>query len=194
MKKNNHLTFPFLAVSIIAVSISLASCSSDNKVENSRNIAEQENNNTFDNYQQQRDAQFLVDAAVLNLEGILLGQLAQEKGTSIHVKELGKMMTDDHTTSQRGLVNLAARKNISIPTQPTDATKEVYANLNLKTGKEFDISFAKLMISEHEDAIEVFEKAINECSDSEIKNWATSELSVLRNHLLHAIECQNKIK
>lgn len=194
MKKNNHLTFPFLAISIIAVSISLTSCGSDNNAKNSRNMAEQENNNTFDNYLQQRDAQFLVDAAALNLEGILLGQLAQEKGTSIHVKELGKMMTDDHTTSQRGLVNLAARKNISIPSQTTDATKEVYADFNLKTGKEFDISFAQLMINEHEDAIEVFEKAINECSDSEIKNWATSELSVLRNHLLHAIECQNNIK
>jgi putative membrane protein len=110
----------------------------------------------------------------------------------MHVKDLGKLMADDHTTSQRGLVTLAQSKGISIPTQPTNRAKDAHTSLNSKSGKDFDLFYSDLMVKEHEYAIDKFEKAVIECTDSDIKNWATSELSLLRNHLLHAVECKNK--
>jgi putative membrane protein len=50
---------------------------------------------------------------------IQLGQLAQQRGQTTHVKELGKKMEDAYTKSQRDLTALANSKRITIPTSQT---------------------------------------------------------------------------
>lgn len=174
--------------------IMFASCNNNNqKPEDTKVVAEERNDEKFNDNNMERDAQFLVDAAEINLETIQLAKLAQQKGSSAHVKELGKMMENTHTKLQRDLTALAKSKMISIPTSPTDKAKDSYAKLDKKSGNDFDKTYADMVVDKHEDAIDIFENATTDSYDTDIKNWSISALSDLRTHLNHAIESQQKL-
>lgn len=156
-------------------------------------VAEEEtvDNLTTDNQtavviEEDNDIRFLMAAAEMQLEEINLGKLAQQKGTSPHVKEMGKMMEADHSKSLEELKALAQANSVAIPTTLTEESQKAYDKLQEETGKDFDEDYTELMVEKHEDAIELFEKAAEDAESPEIKNWAMQKLPALRTHLDHA--------
>ena len=182
-----------LLATLVAFILLVASCGYNQKPKDTKEVAEERNEAKFENNKQEKDAQFLVNAAEINLEEIQLGQLAQQKGGTAEVKELGKMMEDAHTKSLNELKALAKSKMITIPTSPTNNAQDAYKDLNEKSGNDFDKAYADLMVSEHKDAIEAFEDASEDSNDNDIKNWARASLPGLRTHLEHSIDCQNNL-
>jgi len=187
----NYKSSMLQATFLIATIIGTSSCMNQTP-EDTKAVAEQKNEQRFDNKNNKKDAQFLVDAAEIIREGISLGQLAQQKGESIHVKELGKMMEDEHTKSWADVTSLAKTKNISLPRSQTQNEKNAYKNLNGKSGNDFGKEYSSMMVNGHKKAIELFEKASTDCTDSDVKIWATETLPTLRKHLDHAMMCQKE--
>lgn len=187
----NYKSKVLSATLIIATIIGTSSCM-NNKSEDTKEVAEEKNEQKFDNNKNEKDAQFLVDAAEINHEEISLGQLAQQKGGSSHVKELGKMMENEHTKSLADLTALAQTKNISLPTSQTENGKDAYKKLNEKSGNDFGKEYSGLMVNEHKDAIALFEKASTECTDPDIRAWAAAMLPALRTHLDQSLICQKQ--
>ncbi|MFO7657564.1 MAG: DUF4142 domain-containing protein [Bacteroidales bacterium] len=192
MKKIRYIKVALLHVTFVTTVLLIASCSNSQKPENTKDVAEEHNDAKFDNNKQEKDAQFLVNAAEINLEQIQLGKLAQQIGRTTYVKELGKMMEDAHSKSLNDLTVLAKSKMISIPTSPTDNAKDAYKKLNEESGNDFDKAYADMMVSSHKDAIKVFENASTDNYNTDIKNWATVSLPGLRKHLDHSIDCQKR--
>ena len=180
-----------LATFVASVLI-FASCGNPQRSSDTSKVAQDRNEERFDDSKQEKDAQFLVNAAEINMKQIQLGQLAQQKGTSTHVKELGKRMEDTYTKSQRDLTALAQRKSITLPTTQTNDVRDAYDKLNKKTGNDFDKAYTDEMISLHEDAIDTFENATTDREDAEIKNWAIAVLPEMRTNLNYAIDLQNR--
>lgn len=174
----------------VALILVVSSCNFNQKTQDTKDIAEEQNEAIFDNNKKERDAQFLVNAAEINMEQIRVGQLAQQNGTTPQIKEFGKLMEDANTKSLNDLTALAKRKMITLPTTPTDNVQDAYGDLNDKSGNDFDKAYADMMVREHEDAIEVFEEASTESYDPDIKNWATMALPDMRAHLGRSIEIQ----
>jgi putative membrane protein len=203
MKKINYIKKALLPVTFVAAILIMASCGYNQKPNDNRVDAREQNNDgvvvedqnevKFVNNNQENDAQFLVKAAEINLKEIQLGQLAQQKGGSAQVKELGKMMEDAHTKSLNDLTALAKSKMITIPSSSTDNAQDAYKELNEKSDNDFDKAYVDLMVSEHKDAIEAFEDASTDSNDSDIKNWATVSLPGLRSHLNHSVDLQNNL-
>jgi putative membrane protein len=162
------------------------------KPDDTKEVAEERNDDKFENNSSEKDAQFLVEAAEINIREINLGKLAQTKGTSDHVKELGKMMVDQHTKSMADLTVLASSKMISIPTTETEKVNEAFRKLDQKSGDEFGKEYSDMMVNGHEDAISLFEKASSESTDMEIKTFASGALPELKAHLENAKACQAK--
>lgn len=179
------------AITLIAIIISTSSCM-NNKPEDAKDVAEDQNEAKFDERGNEKDAEFLVNAAEINLEEISLGKLAQEKSSINHVNELGKMMEVEHTKSLADLIVLAQTKNISLPTSQTEKGKDAYKKLNEKSADDFGKEYSSMMVSGHKKAIELFEKASTDCADSDIKSWATATLPTLRTHLNQAMICQKQ--
>lgn len=194
MKASTFVRKERVLTSFIACVVLAASCSNDQNSQGTKGIAEERNNGKFDNNKQRQDAQFLVNAAEINMEGIQLGQLAQQKGRTTHIKELGKAMEDAHTKSQRDLRALAQRKNISIPSSPTENTKDAYKTLKEESENDFDEAYADMMVSKHKYTIDIFEDASSDSHDADIRNWATAMLPALREHLDHSTDCQRKLE
>lgn len=141
----------------------------------------------------EKDTEFLVKASEIIMEEIKLGKLAQEKGRMSHVKELGKKMEVDHTKSLTDLKALAKAKNISLPTSTTDDANDDYKSLDEKSGNDFDKAYIEMMVDDHKDAIELFEKASTDSDDFDIKNWALNTLPTLRIHHDHSKVCQKEL-
>jgi len=180
------------ATFISATLLGAAACQNSQKAEDTKEVAEEHNEAKFDDSKSEKDAQFLVNAAEINLKEIALGELAQSKSMMTDVKDLGKMMKSAHLKSFDDLTALAKKKSITIPTSPTDEAKDDYKKLNDKSGSDFDIKYCDLMVKGHKDAIEAFEKASTDAKDADIRDWATNTLPELRAHLDHAISCQKK--
>lgn len=181
-----------LKISIIVPILIISACSNYSKQEDTKEIAEDKNDAKFDNERQEKDAQFLVNAAEVNLEEVKLAKLAQEKGLTTLVKDLGKMMEEAHSKSFADLSVLAKTKVISIPTAATQNAQDAYNNLNDKSGTDFDKAYLDLMISKHKDAVETFEKATEDTNDADIKNWAAKSLPELRKHLDYSLDSQSR--
>lgn len=185
----NYKTKMLQVTFIIVVMLGFSACNS-NKAEDTKVIAEDQNEEKFDNKKSEKDAQFLVNVAEITRSEISLGQLATKFGMTSYVKELGKMMEEAHTQSLGDLSELAKTKSITIPDAQTDDGLAAYKKLSEKKGKEFDKSYADLMVEKHKDAISLFEKASTESNDIDIRAWATATLPKLHMHLDQSLMCQ----
>ena len=192
MKNKNQFLSALLYVALsIGVFTTASSCNED-KPADSKEVAKEQNDEKIEGRKNEKDADFVVEAATINREEISLGQLAQQKGKSSSVKKLGKMMEDEHTKSLGDLTALAQTKAITLPATQTDAEKNAYTKLNEKTDKDFDKAYADMMVDGHKAAISKFEKASENAVDPDIKAWATATLPVLRTHLEHAEMCKKE--
>lgn len=192
MKQISYFKKVLLPVTFVTTLFLMFSCDKNQKAEDTKEVAEERNDEKFDDDQQEKDTQFLVNAAEINMEEIQLGKLAQQKGTTAEVKELAKKMEDSHRKSQGELTTLAQSKGITIPSSPTEDAREAFTELSKKDGNDFDKAYANRMVNGHEDAIETFEKASEDCEDEDIKDWAAATLPVLRKHLEQAKDCQKQ--
>lgn len=180
----------YVAATTVLFTFSFAACNST-KPEDTKEVATEHNEAKFDS-DKESDAKYLVSASEINLEEVQLGQLAQTKGTAAHVKELGKMMEDEHVKAQAELEALAAKKQITIPTTLTDDGMSANRKLMDLKASDFDKEYSDRMVKGHKDAIDKMEKASTDATDPDIRNWATAMLPTLRTHLDHSLMCQKE--
>lgn len=194
MKKSTILGKALLSGAVIALSLGTASCKQEQKPEDSKEAAEDQNEVKFeDNNAKEDDSEFLVEAAEADLEEIEIGKLAQQKGTDEEVKSFGKMLVDDHTKSFNDLKAFSDKKQISLPLVATDDNKDAYNDLNKKTGLDFDKKFAEMMVDGHENAIKDAEKVSKDAKDEEIRVWAANKIPTLTAHLEHAKKLKERL-
>lgn len=162
-----------------------ASCSDRRANENddSKEVAKEENDQKFDDTNIEGDTKFAVKAADGGMLEVKLGELAQQKGVSQEVKDLGKMMTDDHSKANEELKALAAQKNISLPATLSDECQKTFDELAAKSGTEFDEAFAEHMVKDHKDDLDAFKKEAEKGDDPDLKAWAAGKIAVLEHHL-----------
>jgi putative membrane protein len=176
---------------VLLTVLSFSSCM-NTKVKDTKELATDRNEEKFDNKSKKKDAKFLVNAVEFSLKEISLGQLAQERSTISHVKELGIMMETEHKKALADLSALAKAKNMAVPTSQTRTGEEAYDKLNKKDGNYFGTTYSDMMVTVHKDAIALFEMAAAECSDPDIRAWANATLPTLRTHLDRALLCQGE--
>ncbi|MBF6608282.1 MAG: DUF4142 domain-containing protein [Flavobacterium sp.] len=190
---NKFFSFPrflLLFCSFILVTITTVSCKNE---PDAKEAAEDQNEEVITNDAKEDDAEFLVDAAALDLKEIELGKLAA-KSANAEVASHGKMMTDAHTTSFNEVKMLAEQKQIVVPMSIATDQIDEYKDLNDKTGADFDKKYLDIMVDKHEKAVNEYEEYIRESQDAEIKSWAEKNLATLRGHLDHTKQLHEKLK
>jgi putative membrane protein len=137
-----------------------------------------------------KDVQFLIKAAEINLQEIELGRLASENAVSKNTKDLGKMIELDQRELKTVLKNLATKKDIAIPEYLSENSKDTYYKLHTKDGADFDKEYCNAMVENHKNAIVLFEKAGMQAEDEDIRSWALATLPVLKNYFDQGMICQ----
>ena len=142
----------------------------------------------------EEDSKFAVMAASGGMMEVQLGELAQQKASSQRVKDFGAMMVRDHTKANDELKNLAGMKNITVPPAPGEDHMDQITNLSKKSGREFDREYMKMMVDDHQEDIDEFEKFSNNSKDADLKAFAAKTLPVLRTHLDSAKAINDALK
>lgn len=140
------------------------------------------------------DSEFAVEAASGGMMEVQLGQLAQQKAASQRVKDFGAMMVRDHSKANDELKSLAGMKNVTLPPAPGEDHMEHIKKLTEKSGKEFDKDYMDMMVKDHQEDVDAFEKASNNSKDADLKAFASKTLPVLKMHLDSAKAVQQSLK
>ena len=129
------------------------------------------------------DSAFYKNAAEGGISEVELGNLAQKKSNNESVEDFGTMMVKDHTAANDKLKDVAASKNISLPTSASMGQMAIKAKLEVLSGDTFDQSYIKGMIKDHEEAVAMFKKEAASGQDPDAKAFAVATLPTLRAHL-----------
>ncbi|MBA4240297.1 MAG: DUF305 domain-containing protein [Sphingobacteriaceae bacterium] len=193
MTRKKHYKIAFIKSTIVTATLFTAmACQENKKPEDTKVVADNQNEYNFTTNSKENDAQFLVNATALNLNTIELAQLAQQKSTNDDLKSFAIMLEKDHKASIKEITSLANTKFIIIPKSMTDDGKTNFKDLTNLSTIEFEKAYTNIMVKEHQEAIILFDKASTESKDQEIKALAAATLPKLRQHLDIAITFQEK--
>lgn len=172
-------------VALLAAGLLISACNNvteSNKTENPAKAAEKQNDQKFDKVDE-KDAQLIVDAWLGSSFEMRMADTAKKYVSTDEGKRLAGMLADAHANINTRIQQLAADKQITLPTDITDDQKKKIENIKNNKAKDFDKDFAQAMVEKHEDAIKMYEKSANDATDADIKAYFTSTLPELRSHL-----------
>ena len=164
------------------------------KQDDSKEVAEDQNEEKFDTTNLEADTEFAVEAADAGMLEVQVGSLALSKASSTKLKEFAQMMINDHTKANEELKALATDKNITLPSAISDKHQRKYDDLAGKSGTDFDKAYGDMMVKDHKDVVDMFKKAADKCKDQQIKAWAAEKIPALEHHLSTAENINKEIK
>jgi putative membrane protein len=141
------------------------------------------NSTAVSSSEQSDDSQFMMKAASGGMMEVELSNLAQQKSKDTWVKKFAAMIVRDHTKANNDLKALAASKNITLPATMGEDHQKHMDDMREKTGADFDEDYIDMMVRDHKDDVDMFEKEANNGNDADIKAFASTTLPVLRMHL-----------
>lgn len=181
-----------LIVMTMAISSVLFSCK--NQENSSNETAKEENKEKFDSTDVKKDAEFAVKAASGGMMEVELGNLAMSNGAAKSVKDFGQSMVSDHSKANDELKSLAVSKNISLPAMPDNDMQKKINDLKQKQGHDFDKAYIDLMVDDHKEDIDHFQKEADKGNDADLKTWASGKVPTLQHHLQMAQDIQKELK
>jgi putative membrane protein len=124
-----------------------------------------------------------------NQEEIAAGKLAQEKGTSADVKNLGERLVADHTKADGDVMAAADKAGVkpnpsSLSThdkQMEQTDKKKMDQMKKLSGSEFDKAFAQEMSRDHDHMISMLKDAKSHVSPP-IRELVDNTIPVLKQH------------
>jgi putative membrane protein len=141
-----------------------------------------------------KDLAFVNEAASAGLMEVQLGKLAQQKATSQQVKDFGRMMERDHSDANSKLKAAMQKVGVTVPSNMIEKHEDNVESLSKKSGADFDKAYVDLMVKDHKEDVNKFEKASSEIQDASLKQWVSSTLPVLKKHLAEAEKLQARVK
>ncbi len=179
MKTNTLKFFLVMLLSAFMISCNNQGARDRDNINDSVELNDNDNDMLGD---EDRDIDFMEEAAYGGLLEVELGQYAQQNAQDARVRNFGAMMVRDHSKANNELKALAASKNITIPTALDDKHLDKINDIKEKRGFEFDKAYMKEMIDDHENDVDKFKKQAEKGNDADIKAFAANTLSILLMH------------
>jgi putative membrane protein len=119
--------------------------------------------------------------------------MAEEKSQNKGVKDYGKMLVKDHNDALQKLVDLMNKNGMPQPKGLPEERNEAVKNLQGLSGPAFDREFVKLMVEDHQKAIDKFRHEAATAQNADVRDYADKVLPTLEKHLKDAQDLQGKL-
>jgi putative membrane protein len=129
------------------------------------------------------DKKFVENAALGGMAEVELGKLATQKASSDAVKQFGQKMVDDHSKANDQLKEIASKENISIPASLDSKHQSRIEKLSKLSGPDFDKAYVKDQVKDHKKDVSQFKNEAESGSNPNIKQFASTTLPTLQEHL-----------
>jgi putative membrane protein len=125
---------------------------------------------------------FIIQASIGNLQEIAIGRLAVAQATSPDVRAFAGKMVADHTKAEAQLMQLVQTRGLQIPHEATDPPVEDMM-LKKEMGKDFDRMYVHMMVPDHRQTVQLFEKYALTGKDPDVNAFARQTLPTLKDHM-----------
>jgi len=129
------------------------------------------------------DRSFLTKAAEGGMAEVELGRLASQRASDPQVKQFAQRMVTDHTKANDQLKQIASGKNVQLPADIPASARRERDRLSKLSGAQFDREYMSHMTSDHKKDTSLFRSAAKSAKDPDIRQFATSTLPTLEEHL-----------
>ncbi|WP_250031362.1 DUF4142 domain-containing protein [Paractinoplanes maris] len=129
-----------------------------------------------------QDAAYLRAAHQSNLAEIAGGRLAQQKGASEDVKDLGARFVADHTKLDAAVKQTASQLDVDLPDAPNEKQQALAARYQQASGDDFDALFVSTQMDAHMAAMANGQREIARGSDAAAKKNARAAAPVIASH------------
>ncbi len=164
-----------------------------NSMSNAANTVSNTVSNTAASLTTDSPQDFMQEAAHGGVAEVEMGKLAAANEQNAEVKSFGQMMAADHSKANAELKSLAAKKNVTLPTDPGPHQSTMEDLKGLK-GAEFDRAYVDAMVEAHETDVAAFQRQADNSADPDIKAFAAKTLPVLKTHLERIKGIQAKLQ
>jgi len=137
------------------------------------------------------DQRFADAAAQAGLAEVKTSRLVSDRSRDDDVRAFADRMIKEHTKIAEDLQAIAKKKGAKLPSGLNDVQKANYQRLEKLKGEEFDRQYARVMLGDHETAVDLFQNKGAKATDDDLKKFASRTLPVLKHHLG---ECQTLAK
>jgi putative membrane protein len=128
------------------------------------------------------DTSFVTEAMKGDNSEVALGNLAEQKGSSSGVKDLGRMLVSDHGAHKQVVAALAQKANVPVTNDLNDEAKAEQKKLEGLSGAAFDKEFVRATVEDHQKDIAKYEQEAKS-GDAQSAAMAKQTLPTLRKHL-----------
>ncbi|RAK64669.1 DUF4142 domain-containing protein [Hymenobacter edaphi] len=143
---------------------------------------------------QQRDADFMVEAATGSRLGVELGQLAQRRGSSPALRAWAPQLTRDAAALGAALRTVAEQKALTLPEGLSTEQQDVISKLTTLNGPEFDRRLLEAATDYLDDARDDFDDMGDDAYDGDIRAVAAKYAPILKQHYEQADELHDQLK
>jgi len=128
-----------------------------------------------------------------NTAEIQLSKQAEKKASSPAVKRIAAKLASDHARNREEERALAQKLNISLTPAASD-TATISADLQDKTGRDFDKAFVEYQIKAHQDNIDKIQtQLLPAASNPEVKAYLQKTLAAMQGHLASLKQVQQQL-
>ncbi|GAB2604430.1 membrane protein [Paractinoplanes abujensis] len=129
-----------------------------------------------------QDATYLKAAHQSNLAEIAGGKIAQQKGTTEQVKNLGARFIADHTKLDAALRQTAEGLGVDLPSAPNSEQQALAERYQAASGDDFDALYVSTQMDAHMKAMSLGRTEIADGSDARAKKVAQDAAPVIASH------------
>ncbi|HXG86658.1 MAG TPA: DUF4142 domain-containing protein [Pyrinomonadaceae bacterium] len=137
---------------------------------------------------------FMTAAAYSSNAEIEAGKMAVSKAQNAEVKQFAQEMIADHTRANKELMPIAAKKNVTLPTDLDPEHKAMAADMSKLSGAEFDKEYMEGQVADHEKTVALLQSQVDGGTDADAKAFATKTLPAVKMHLEMARKINAKLK
>jgi putative membrane protein len=124
---------------------------------------------------------FLETALDRSRREMRLAELALNQAANSDVRAFALQLSSEHRSLSESLEGLLRKKGVAVPATP-EGPIENYQRLTEMTGADFDREFVNMMAKLHDELVTLFEQAIADAKDAEVREMVGRQLPILRDH------------
>ena len=139
----------------------------------------------------QTDLQVMAQMHHVNQDEIMMGKLAQTKGSTQAVKAYGQMLVRDHQSADKDMLAFAKKNKTTIPMfKPTDEAdqkdmkddKDMAAHIKTLKGADFDKEFLNMMVQGHEKVLAKVDSLASSAQNTDLQTMLGNIKPTLQKH------------
>ena len=128
------------------------------------------------------DRLFMLKAAQGNLAEVMTGQLAQQKSKNDEVRRLGALLVTEHRAANADLMRAMQSRGQVMPRFVGAMHMATYEQLQRANNRNFDALFLSAQVEAHENAINLYQQALQNATDPAARDYAQRYLPGIVGH------------